>query len=274
MISRFFMDWPILLFVLSIVLVIAGAVAMRALPVTLYPPIAPPTVQVSVMYPGASAEVVADTVAAPIEQQVNGVDDMMYLSSTCDNTGYYNLLVTFKVGTNLDVALVNVQNRVNLAVPQLPSNVQKQGLTIKKKTPDILLAVNFLSPDGRYDDIYLSNYATIHVKDELFRLEGVSDITILGQRDYSIRVWLDPQTMAARNISTNDVVQAIQNQNFAVSPGQIGQQPAQAGQTSQIPLEVLGRLTTPAQFGDIVVRAVPGGTNSPAASLTRLKDVA
>ncbi len=274
MISRFFIDRPIFASVLSIVLVIAGAVSMRAMPISLYPPIAPPTVQVSVSYPGASAEVVAATVAAPIEQQVNGVDDMMYMSSSCDNTGYYNLLVTFKVGTNLDVALVNVQNRVNLAVPQLPSNVQKQGLTIKKKTPDILLAVNFLSPDGRYDDIYLSNYATIHVKDELFRLEGVSDITILGQRDYSIRVWLDPQTMAARNLSTNDVVQAIQNQNFAVSPGQIGQQPVPAGQANQIPLEVLGRLTTPAQFGNIVIRAVPGKASSPAASLTRLNDVA
>ncbi len=283
MISHFFIDRPIFASVLSIVLVIAGVVAMISLPVTLYPPIAPPTIQVSVTYPGASAEVVAETVAAPIEQQVNGVDDMIYMSSTSDNTGYYNLTVTFKVGTNLDLALVNVQNRVNLAVPQLPQSVQKQGLTIKKKTPDILLVINFYSPDGRYDDIYLSNYAMIHVKDEIFRLDGVSDINFLGQRDYSIRGWLDPLKMAARNISTSEVANAIKSQNFAVASGALGQQPALLGQAWQMPFDVSGRLRTPEEFGNIIIRSEPGGAKptkgsnenpSPAAALVRLRDVA
>ncbi|MFM7151331.1 MAG: efflux RND transporter permease subunit, partial [Gemmataceae bacterium] len=263
MISHFFINRPIFASVLSIVLVIAGIVSMLSLPITLYPPIAPPTIQVSVSYPGASAEVVADTVAAPIEQQVNGVDDMIYMSSTCDNTGYYNLTVTFSVGTDLDLALVNVQNRVNLAVPQLPNAVRKQGLTIKKKTPDILLAINFYSPDGRYNDLYLSNYATIHVKDEIFRLEGVADITYLGQRDYSIRAWLDPEKMAARNISTNEVINAIKMQNYPVSPGQIGQKPSSDGQMFQQPIDIVGRLRTPEQFGDIIVRTIPGGAKPP-----------
>ena len=164
MISNFFIDRPIFATVVSIFITIAGALALLSLPIAQYPPVAPPTVQVSVTYPGASAQVVADTVAAPIEQQVNGVENMLYMSSTSDNTGLYNLTITFALNTDLNTALVAVQNRVNLAVPQLPKQVQKQGLVIKKKSPNILLAVNFLSPDGRYDDIYLSNYATIHVK--------------------------------------------------------------------------------------------------------------
>ena len=274
MISRFFIDRPIFASVLSIAMTLAGALAMFSLPIAQYPEIAPPTVQVSVNYPGASAQVVADTVAAPIEQQVNGVENMIYMASVCDNTGYYNLTVTFGLGTDLNTALVAVQNRVNLAVPQLPDSVQKQGLTIKKKSPNILLAISFYSPKGTYDDLYLSNYATIHVKDEVFRLEGVGDITYLGQRDYSIRAWLDPQELAVRNIGINEVTKAIQQQNAPAAPGQIGQQPTVPGQTMQLPIDMQGRLKTPEEFGNLIVRAATGTPDSPASGLVRLRDVA
>ncbi len=274
MISHFFIDRPIFASVISIIITLAGAIAMFALPIAQYPPIAPPTVQVSCTYPGASAQVVGDTVAAPIEQQVNGVEGMLYMSSQCGNDGSYNLTVTFDLNTDLNIALVMVQNRVSLAMPQLPSSVQKQGLTIKKKSPSALLVVNFFSPDGRYDDLYLSNYATIYVKDEIFRLPGVGDINYLGERDYSIRAWLDPQKMSTRNITANEVTQAIQDQNVAAAPGQLGQQPADPNEAFQLPTDTLGRLTEPAQFGDIIVKSEPGGADSVDAKLVRLKDVA
>ncbi len=230
MISRFFIDRPIFAAVLSIVITLAGAIAMISLPLSQYPDITPPTVQVSVTYPGASAQVVADTVAAPIEQQVNGVEGMLYMSSQSGNDGSYNLTVTFDLGTDLNTALVMVQNRVSLAMPQLPTSVQQQGLTIKKKSPNILLAVSFYSPDGRYDNIYLSNFATIYIKDELFRLEGVADINYLGERDYSIRAWLDPELLASRSITAAEVANAIKGQNQAASPGSLGQQPSSAAE--------------------------------------------
>ncbi len=274
MISHFFIDRPIFASVLSIVITLAGAIAMFALPIAQYPPIAPPTVQVSVSYPGASAAVVADTVAAPIEQQVNGVEGMLYMSSQCGNDGSYNLTVTFDLDTDLNTALVMVQNRVSLAMPQLPNSVQKQGLTIKKKTPNILLVINFFSPDGRYDNIYLSNYATINVKDEIFRLEGVGDINYLGQRDYSIRAWLDPQKLASRNITANEVSTAVQQQNVAAAAGQVGQQPVPGGQAFQLPTDTLGRLTTPEQFGNIIIKAIPSNSSGEAARFVYLKDVA
>ena len=191
MISRFFIDRPIFATVLSVVITLIGGISLFFLPVAQYPRITPPGVNISISYPGASAQVVADTVAAPIEQQVNGVEGMLYMSSQSGNDGTYSLTVTFDIGTDLNTAVVKVQNRVALAMPQLPTEVQNQGITIRKKTPDILMIVNFFSPDGRYDDIYLSNYATINVRDELLRVPGVSDITYQGQRDYSIRCWLE-----------------------------------------------------------------------------------
>jgi len=273
-ISRFFIDRPIFASVVSIIITLAGSLALLSLPIAQYPPITPPTVQVSCSYPGASAQVLADTVAAPIEQQVNGVEGMLYMSSQSDNAGMYSLTVTFDLNTDLNTALVMVQNRVSLALPQLPDSVQKQGLTIKKKSPSILLVINFFSPEGRYDATYLSNYATINVKDELFRVEGVGDINFLGQRDYSIRVWLDPQALAARSITASDVASAIQNQSQAAAPGQLGASPSPASQALQLPLDTLGRLTDPEQFSDIIVKADSGGSHGTSAALVRLRDVA
>jgi len=258
MISHFFIDRPIFAAVLSIVITLTGGIALLYLPIAQYPPITPPSVQVSINYPGASSQVVADTVAAPIEQQVNGVEGMLYMSSQMGNDGSYTLTVTFDIGTDLNTALVMVQNRVALAMPQLPVSVQNQGITIKKKTPDILMVVSFFSPDGRYDDLYLSNYATINVRDELFRLEGVSDINYLGERDYSIRAWLDPQKLASCNMTALEVANAIRGQNVEIAAGQIGQPPAPRSQSFALPIDALGRLSDPEQFGDIIVKVNRG----------------
>jgi hydrophobe/amphiphile efflux-1 (HAE1) family protein len=273
-ISHFFIDRPIFAAVISIVMTLGGTIALTTLPIAQYPPIAPPTVQVSCVYPGASARVVADTIAAPIEQQVNGVEGMLYMSSQCSNDGSYNLTITFDLGSDLNTALVMVQNRVALAMPQLPSSVQKQGLTIKKKSPNILLVINFFSPKGEHNDIYLSNFATINIKDEILRLPGVGDVTYMGQRDYSIRAWLDPQQLASRNITASEVADAIASQSIAVSSGQVGQQPSATTAEFQLPIDTLGRLTQPSQFGEIVVKASPSSSSNPAPQLVRLREVA
>ncbi len=268
MISRFFIDRPIFAAVLSIVITIAGAVSVLTLPIAQYPEITPPTVNVFCSYPGANAQVVADTVAAPIEQQVNGVENMLYMSSQSANDGTYSLNVTFKLGVNLDMAQVLVQNRVSMAMPTLPDVVKQIGVTTKKKSPNIMLVVNLFSPDGRYDQLYLSNYATIQIRDELSRLEGVGDVTFLGQQDYSMRVWLDPEKLWARNLTSSEVVSAVKEQNVQVAAGQIGQPPVPAGQEFQYTMSTLGRLTDPAQFGEIVIKTAEGGR------VTRLRDVA
>ena len=209
---------------------------------------------VSISYPGASAQIVADTVAAPIEQQVNGVQGMLYMSSQSGNDGSYALTVTFDVGTDLNTALVMVQNRVMLAMPLLPTQVQNQGIAIRKRTPDILMIISLYSPDHRYDDLYLSNFALIHLNDEVLRVDGVSDSHIFGERDYSIRAWLDPQKMAALGINAGDVAAAIQSQNLDVPTGQLGAPPAATSQPWEIPIDALGRLSTPEQFGEIIVK--------------------
>src|SRR5271167_1655212 len=261
MISRFFIDRPIFATVLSVVITLIGGISLFFLPIAQYPRITPPGVSISISYPGASAQVVADTVGAPIEQEVNGVPGMLYMSSQSGNDGSYSLTVTFDIGTDVNAALVMVQNRVTLAMPQLPTQVQNQGITIRKKTPDMLMIVNFFSPNGRYDDIYLSNFATIYVKDELLRVYGVSDINYMGQRDYSIRAWLDPQKLAARNMTAMDVAEAISQQNLDAPAGRIGQPPASLGQSAQLPIDTLGRLTEPEQFGDIIVKVDPATTS-------------
>src|SRR6478609_2412168 len=205
MFSKFFIDRPIFAAVLSIIVTLGGGIAVWTLPIAQYPDITPPTVEVAAFYPGANSEVVTDTVAAPIEQQVNGVENMLYMSSTCTNDGNYTLTITFQVGVDLNMAQVLVQNRVSLAEPILPDLVKRRGVSVKKKSPSILMIVNLYSPDRSRDNLYLSNYATIQLRDELARLEGVGDITYLGQRDYSMRVWLDPGKMSFRGLTAADV---------------------------------------------------------------------
>lgn len=268
MISRFFINRPIFAAVLSIVITVAGIVSLFVLPIAQYPEITPPTIQVSCTYPGASASVVADTVAAPIEQQVNGVENMLYMSSSCTNDGAYNLTVTFKLGTNIDMNQVLVQNRVSMAMPVLPAEVKAAGVTTKKKSPNVMLVVNLFSPDGRYDQLYLSNYATIQIRDELARLEGVGDVTYFGQQDYSMRIWLDAEKLAGLNLTTNDVIGALQEQNIQVAAGQIGQPPTEEPLDFQYTVSTLGRLTSPEQFGDIILKTGSEG------QLIRIGDVA
>ena len=261
MISRFFIDRPVFAIVLSVVFVLAGGVAVFTLPVAQYPEVTPPTVLVTAIYPGANAQTVRNTVAAPIEEQVSGVENMMYMSSQCTNDGAYNLTVTFRLGMDTDMAQVLVQNRVSLALPVIPPLVQNEGISVKKMSPNTLMIVNLISPDGQYDSTFLSNYATIYIKDELGRLPGVAGITYLGQRDYSLRAWLDPQKLASLNLSATDVVTAISQQNLQVAAGQIGQQPVPRGQQFQLTINTLGRLIEPEQFGDIILKA--GGQSNP-----------
>src|SRR6476619_4109778 len=217
MFSKFFINRPIFASVLSIVIVLAGSIALFTLPVAQYPEITPPTVEVSASYPGANAEVVSDTVAAPIEQQVNGVEGMMYMSSQCTNDGTYTLTVTFRPGTDLNLAQVLVQNRAALAQPILPDLVKRRGVTVKKKSPSVLMIINLFSPDNSRKNLDLSNYATIQLRDELSRLPGVGDISFLGQRDYSMRIWLDPEKLAMRRLGTDDVIHAVEQQNIQVA---------------------------------------------------------
>src|SRR5689334_19781716 len=220
MFSRFFIDRPIFATVISVVITLAGGVAVFTLPVAQYPEVTPPTVQVTAIYPGANAQTVRDTVAAPIEEQISGVEGMMYMSSQCTNDGAYRLTVTFKLGTDSDMAQVLVQNRVSLALPVIPALVQNEGINVRKMSPNTLMIVNLYSPDRSHDAIYLSNYATIYVKDEVGRLPGVAGITYLGQRDYSLRAWLDPEKLAALQFNAIDVVSAIGQQNIQVAAGQ------------------------------------------------------
>ena len=273
MLAKFFIDRPVFAVVISLVIVFAGLSALFTLPIAQYPEIAPPTVEVSCNYPGANARVVLETVAAPIEQEVNGVENMLYMSSQATNDGGYKLNVTFKLGTNLDMAQVLVQNRVSLALPKLPDVVKSTGVSTKKKSPSILLVVNMFSDDhpdtGKpvYNQLQLSNYATIFVRDELLRLEGVGDVGFLGQLDYSMRVWLNPERLAARNITSTDVVNSLKEQNVQVAAGRIGQPPTLPGVDFQYTLSTLGRLIEPEHFGEIIVKTGDDG------AITRLHDV-
>src|SRR5579871_3618344 len=255
MISRFFIDRPIFAAVLSILITLAGGIALFTLPLAQFPQITPPTVRVTANYPGASAKEVADSVAAPIEQQVNGVEGIMYMSSQCANDGSYNLTVTFHQGIDIDMAQVLVQNRVNLALPLLPEVIKATGVTTRKQSPDILMGLAINSPDGRYDQLYLSNFALMQIKDELSRVEGVGDVFLFGERDYSMRIWLDPAKLGQRNMTAGDVVAAIREQNSAVAAGTLGQQPVAGGQGLTVTLDTLGRLKDVEQFENVIVRS-------------------
>ncbi|MDA7874074.1 multidrug efflux RND transporter permease subunit [Rhodopirellula sp.] len=256
--SRFFIHRPIFATVISIIIVIAGFVSFGALPVAKFPEVAPPTVAVSAIYPGGNATTIAETVAAPIEQQVNGVEGMLYMSSKSANDGTYNLTVTFELGTDMDIASVLVQNRVAIAEPQLPQEVRAQGITTKKRSTQILQFIALTSPAQNVDALYLSNYA-LTVKDELSRIAGVGDVTVFGAGDYSMRIWLDPEKLKQRGLTTDDVLNAIKEQNVQVAAGQIGAPPAPAGTAFQFSVNAKGRLTDVKEFEDIIIRTGKDG---------------
>src|SRR5499427_6917158 len=265
--GRLSVNQPILAMVLSIVLLIVGAIAYQTLPVAEYPEVVPPTVVVTAQYPGASAQTISDTVAAPIEQQINGVDDMLYLYSQATSNGQLTITVTFKLGTDLDKAQVLVQNRVAIAQPRLPEEVQRNGVTTRKNSPDILMVVFMLSPDDSLDQLYISNYALLQVRDQLLRLDGVGDIQIFGARDYSMRLWLDPERIATLGLTASEVIAAIRAQNLQITGGQLASPPI-SDRAFQPNLTFTGRLKDVAQFEDIVVKAGEEGRT------VRLRDVA
>src|SRR5215469_4503305 len=265
--SHFFIDRPIFAAVISIFITLIGGFAYFTLPVSQYPEVAPPTVVVKTSYPGASAQVVSDSVATPLEQQINGVENMLYMVSQATGDGNLNLTITFKLGTDLDIAQVLVQNRVSIALSQLPEEVVREGVTVKKNSPDLLMVVHLSSPDGSRDQLYISNYATLQIKDVLARLEGVGDVVIFGARDYAMRVWVNPNRLAAHNLTAGDVVTAIQAQNVQVSAGVLDQPPIPRQGDFQLNVETLGRLVDPRQFANIVINTDSQGR------VTRLSDI-
>jgi hydrophobe/amphiphile efflux-1 (HAE1) family protein len=266
--SHFFIDRPIFATVLSLIITIVGVIAQRALPIAEYPEIAPPTVNITATYPGASAKVISETVASPIEQEVNGVDDMLYINSQATGDGRLSINVVFKPGTNIDQAQVLVQNRVSVAEPRLPEDVRRLGLSVRKASPDLMMVVHMTSPDGTRDQQYISNYATLYVKDVLARIDGIGNVLIFGARDYSMRVWLDPAKVASRGLTAGQIVQALQAANLQVAAGSINQAPAKSDGGFTLSVQTLGRLTAPEEFESIIVKADTDG------SVVRVRDIA
>jgi multidrug efflux pump len=266
--ARFFVDRPIFAAVVSILIFLVGAIAVWRLPISQYPEVVPPSVVVRAQYPGANPKVIAETVAAPLEQEINGVENMLYMSSQATSDGSMALTVTFRLGTNIDTAQVQVQNRVAQALPRLPEDVRSLGVTTLKSSPDLLMVVHLTSPDSRYDMVYLRNFAALQVRDVLARLPGTGEVRLFGAGDYSMRVWLDPDKVASRGLTASDTVRAIREQNVQVAAGVIGADPAPANSQYQLNVTTTGRLTSEAEFGDIIVKTMPDG------SVTHLRDVA
>src|ERR1700749_1235621 len=250
-----FIERPIFATVLSVFVTLIGLGALAILPIAQYPEIVPPTVQVTTSYPGASADVVSRTVATPLEQEVNGVENMLYMNSQSTGDGKLTVTVTFRIGTDLNVAQMLTQNRVQDALPRLPEDVQRLGVQVRKATPNILLAVHLYSPDASRDLLYLSNYATLHIKDALARLPGVGDVQLFGARDYAMRIWLDPDKVAAYRLNASEVLAALQAQNVQVSAGILNQPPVPGQGAYQINVQTLGRLTMPEEFASIVLKS-------------------
>ena len=267
-ISDFFIDRPRFAVVISIVIVLLGVIAFPNLPVAQFPEVAPPTVVVRANYPGATPDVLAETVAAPLEQEINGVERMLYLSSQATSDGALAITVTFELGTDLDEAQVLVQNRVAIAEPRLPEEVRRIGVTVNKSTPDLLLVVQMFSPDDRYDTLYISNYAILQVREQLRRIKGVGEVRLFGAREYSMRIWLDPDKLANLSMTPDDVVTALRQQNIQVAAGTIGQPPMTPGKPLQLNISALGRLSEEQQFEEIVVKTGERG------QIVRLRDVA
>ncbi|MGV3663354.1 MAG: efflux RND transporter permease subunit, partial [Prosthecobacter sp.] len=268
--SHFFITRPIFAGVLSLLTVILGAISLVMMPISEYPEVAPPTVIVTATYPGANPKTISETVASPLEQSINGVENMLYMSSQSTSNGVMTLTITFKIGTELDLAQVQVQNRVAQVLPKLPEEVRRFGVTTVKSSPDMTLVVHILSPNDRYDEIYLRNYATLNVKDEISRLPGVGQVQIFGGGEYAMRVWIDPDKAAARGLTSGDVVNAIREQNIQVAAGTIGQQPIKGGHGAPFELTVnaKGRLLSEEEFDQIIVKTGPHGEK------LRLRDVA
>src|SRR5436305_2063851 len=266
-ISHFFIDRPIFAAVVSIVFLIIGGVSYSRLPVTQYPEIAPPTINVSGQYPGANADIVAATVVTPIEQQINGVENMIYMSSNSTADGRFSIDVSFELGTSLDIAQVQVQNRVAIAQPRLPVDVRNIGVTVTKKSPDLMMVVHIYSPDQSRDTLFISNYATLSVTDILTRIDGVGSITVFGSRDYSMRIWVDPDRLQTVGLTATDVVLALQGQNVQVASGVLDQPPISRQGAFQIAVQTLGRLANPDEFYNIVVKQT-------ASAVVRVRDVA
>jgi HAE1 family hydrophobic/amphiphilic exporter-1 len=269
MISRFFIERPVLANVLALVFVLIGLVSLLQLPSAQYPNVVPPTIQVTTRYPGASAKTLIDTVALPIEQQVNGVEGMIYMQSTSADDGVYTLVVSFAIGTDPDKAQILVQNQVAAAISSLPQEVQIQGVTTTKKSTSILEFVALVSPDSRFDSLFLSNYAVISVQNELARLEGIGSVTVLGAGQYAMRIWMDPNLLQARGLTPQDVINVVQQQSQEVAAGQVGAPPAPKGQDFEYTLNLKGRLDDPAEFENIVVKV--DSTNG--GQITRIRDI-